>query len=118
MVSLLIVSHSARLAAGVKEFADQVAGGKVQIAAAGGTIDGALGTSVVARRKCSNASSARESSDNACPAIVWACPAVLAWRLSLEGVLANIVSTVSAAATACSGILAARAAWASPICAE
>jgi PTS hybrid protein len=46
MVSLLIVSHSARLAAGVKEFADQVAGGKVQIAAAGGTIDGALGTSV------------------------------------------------------------------------
>jgi dihydroxyacetone kinase phosphotransfer subunit len=46
MVSLLIVSHSARLAAGVKEFADQVAGGKVQIAAAGGAIDGALGTSV------------------------------------------------------------------------
>jgi len=46
MVSLLIVSHSAQLAAGVKEFADQVAGGKVQIADAGGAVDGSLGTSV------------------------------------------------------------------------
>jgi PTS hybrid protein len=46
MVSLLIVSHSAQLAAGVKEFAGQVSGGKVQIADAGGTADGSLGTSV------------------------------------------------------------------------
>jgi PTS hybrid protein len=46
MVSLLIVSHSAQLAAGVKEFADQVGGGKVQIADAGGAADGTLGTSV------------------------------------------------------------------------
>src|SRR6266511_1248579 len=46
MVSLLIVSHSAQLAAGVKEFAAQVSGGRVQIADAGGTADGALGTSV------------------------------------------------------------------------
>ncbi len=46
MVSLLIVSHSAQLAAGVKEFAEQVAGGKVQIADAGGATDGSLGTSV------------------------------------------------------------------------
>jgi dihydroxyacetone kinase phosphotransfer subunit len=46
MVNLLIVSHSAQLAAGVKEFADQVAGAKIKIAAAGGTADGALGTSV------------------------------------------------------------------------
>lgn len=46
MVSLLIVSHSARLAAGVKEFADQVAGGQVQIMAVGGAADGSLGTSV------------------------------------------------------------------------
>jgi dihydroxyacetone kinase phosphotransfer subunit len=45
MVSLLIVSHSARLAAGVKELADQMAGGKVKIAAVGGTEDGSLGTS-------------------------------------------------------------------------
>ena len=46
MVSLLIVSHSTQLAAGVKEFASQVAGGEVQIADAGGTVDGSLGTSV------------------------------------------------------------------------
>jgi dihydroxyacetone kinase phosphotransfer subunit len=46
MVSLLIVSHSAQLAAGVKEFAEQVAGGKVQVADAGGAADGSLGTSV------------------------------------------------------------------------
>jgi phosphoenolpyruvate---glycerone phosphotransferase subunit DhaM len=46
MVSLLIVSHSVQLAAGVKEFAEQVAGGKVQIADAGGAADGSLGTSV------------------------------------------------------------------------
>src|SRR3954468_14974540 len=46
MVSLLIVSHSAQLAAGIKEFAEQVAGGNVQIADAGGAADGSLGTSV------------------------------------------------------------------------
>jgi dihydroxyacetone kinase phosphotransfer subunit len=46
MVNLLIVSHSAQLAAGVKEFADQVAGEKIKIVAAGGTADGGLGTSV------------------------------------------------------------------------
>jgi dihydroxyacetone kinase phosphotransfer subunit len=45
MVSLLIVSHSAKLAEGVKELADQMAGGVVQIATAGGMADGALGTS-------------------------------------------------------------------------
>jgi phosphoenolpyruvate---glycerone phosphotransferase subunit DhaM len=46
MVSLLIVSHSAQLAAGVKEFAEQVSGGKVRIVDAGGAADGSLGTSV------------------------------------------------------------------------
>lgn len=46
MISLLIVSHSAQLAAGVKEFVDQVTQGKVTIAAVGGTAEGALGTSV------------------------------------------------------------------------
>lgn len=44
-VSLVIVSHSARLAAGVAELAGQMAQGKVAIAAAGGTLDDALGTS-------------------------------------------------------------------------
>lgn len=46
MVNLLIVSHSRQLADGVKEFVEQVAGGHIQIGAAGGNIDGTLGTSV------------------------------------------------------------------------
>lgn len=46
MVNLLIVSHSAQLAAGVKEFVDQVARGQITIVAAGGTDDGRIGTSV------------------------------------------------------------------------
>ena len=45
-VSVVIVSHSARLAEGVAELAGQMAQGKVAIAAAGGTSDGTLGTSV------------------------------------------------------------------------
>ena len=45
-VSLVIVSHSAQLAEGVAELAGQMAQGKVAIAVAGGTADGALGTSV------------------------------------------------------------------------
>jgi dihydroxyacetone kinase phosphotransfer subunit len=46
MVSLLIVSHSGQLAAGVKEFCTQVAGDLIKIGAVGGTADGALGTNV------------------------------------------------------------------------
>jgi PTS hybrid protein len=45
-VSLVIVSHSARLAEGVAELAGQMAQGKVAIAVAGGTTEGTLGTSV------------------------------------------------------------------------
>jgi phosphoenolpyruvate---glycerone phosphotransferase subunit DhaM len=45
-VGLVIVSHSSRLAEGVAELAEQMAQGKVAIAAAGGTTDGGLGTSV------------------------------------------------------------------------
>ena len=45
-VGLVIVSHSARLAEGVAELAGQMAQGKVAIAAAGGTAEGSLGTSV------------------------------------------------------------------------
>jgi dihydroxyacetone kinase phosphotransfer subunit len=45
-VGLVIVSHSAQLAEGVAELAGQMAQGKVVIAVAGGTPDGALGTSV------------------------------------------------------------------------
>ncbi|HBY92709.1 MAG TPA: PTS mannose transporter subunit IID, partial [Chloroflexi bacterium] len=42
MVGLLLVSHSARLAAGVRELAQQMAPG-VPIAAAGGTAEGEIG---------------------------------------------------------------------------
>ena len=45
-VGLVIVSHSARLAEGVAELAGQMAQGKVAIAAAGGAVDGSLGTSL------------------------------------------------------------------------
>jgi phosphoenolpyruvate-protein phosphotransferase/dihydroxyacetone kinase phosphotransfer subunit len=44
VVSLVIVSHSAALASGVVELAREMGGGEVQIEAAGGMEDGALGT--------------------------------------------------------------------------
>lgn len=59
-VSLVIVSHSAKLAEGVAELAGQMAQGKVAIASAGGTLDGALGTSV---ERILNALRAVDSSD-------------------------------------------------------
>ena len=45
-VSLVIVSHSCKLAEGVAELAAQMAGEKTIIATAGGAADGSLGTSV------------------------------------------------------------------------
>jgi phosphocarrier protein FPr len=45
MIGLLIISHSALVARGVKELAEQMARGQVRIAAAGGTLEGDLGTS-------------------------------------------------------------------------
>jgi phosphoenolpyruvate---glycerone phosphotransferase subunit DhaM len=44
MVSLLIVSHSPHIATGIKELATQMTGGRVPIAAVGGTSDGRIGT--------------------------------------------------------------------------
>ena len=44
-VSLVIVSHSQKLAEGVAELAAQMANGKTVIATAGGAADGSLGTS-------------------------------------------------------------------------
>ena len=44
-VSLVIVSHSHKLAEGVAELAAQMANGKTIIATAGGAADGSLGTS-------------------------------------------------------------------------
>jgi phosphoenolpyruvate---glycerone phosphotransferase subunit DhaM len=45
-VGIVLVSHSADLAAGTAELADQVSGGEVTIVPAGGTDDGRLGTSI------------------------------------------------------------------------
>jgi len=45
VVGLVLVSHSARLADGLREMVAQVAGDDVPLATAGGTEDGRLGTS-------------------------------------------------------------------------
>jgi dihydroxyacetone kinase phosphotransfer subunit len=45
MIGLLIVSHSAKIADGVRDLAEQVSQGRVPIGAAGGAGDGSLGTS-------------------------------------------------------------------------
>ena len=50
MIGLLIVSHSRRLAEGVRELAAQVGAGQVPIAAVGGLEDGTLGTNAQAIR--------------------------------------------------------------------
>src|SRR5215472_1104497 len=44
-VGIVLVSHSAELAAGTADLAGQMGGGQVRIRAAGGTDDGRLGTS-------------------------------------------------------------------------
>lgn len=46
MIGILIISHSSQVAQGVRALAEQMAKGQVRIAAAGGTLDGDLGTSV------------------------------------------------------------------------
>jgi phosphoenolpyruvate---glycerone phosphotransferase subunit DhaM len=45
-VGIVLVSHSAALAAGTAELAGQVSGGGVAVVPAGGTDDGRLGTSI------------------------------------------------------------------------
>lgn len=47
-VGLVLVSHSGRLAEGVRELAEQVAQGAVPMAAVGGAVDGSLGTNALA----------------------------------------------------------------------
>ena len=47
MVSFIIVSHSEKLAEGVKEMAEEMNSAKVKIRAVGGTGDGRLGTDVI-----------------------------------------------------------------------
>lgn len=50
MVSLVLVSHSKQLAEGVRDLAAQMTQGRVNIAVAGGTSDGRLGTDAIAIR--------------------------------------------------------------------
>jgi phosphoenolpyruvate---glycerone phosphotransferase subunit DhaM len=45
VLGLLIVSHSGKIADGVRDLAEQVSQGRVPIRAAGGASDGSLGTS-------------------------------------------------------------------------
>ena len=45
-VGIVLVSHSSALAAGTAELAGQIGGGSVAIVPAGGTDDGAIGTSI------------------------------------------------------------------------
>ncbi|MBJ7601311.1 MAG: PTS mannose transporter subunit IID [Candidatus Nephthysia bennettiae] len=47
-VGFVLVSHSARLAEGVRELAEQVAQGNVPMVAVGGAEDGSLGTNALA----------------------------------------------------------------------
>lgn len=44
-MGIVLVSHSPLLAAGVRELVEQLGGGSVRVAVAGGTEDGELGTS-------------------------------------------------------------------------
>lgn len=46
MIAILIVSHSAHIARGVKDLADQISQGKVEIFAVGGVDDNTIGTNV------------------------------------------------------------------------
>jgi phosphoenolpyruvate---glycerone phosphotransferase subunit DhaM len=50
-VGIVLVSHSAALAAGAAELAGQVGGGTVAVVPAGGTDDGGLGTSIAKVRR-------------------------------------------------------------------
>ena len=50
-VGIVLVSHSAALAEGAAEVAGQISGGSVIIAAAGGTDDGGIGTSITRVRR-------------------------------------------------------------------
>ena len=59
MIGLLIVSHSAKIAEGTRELAEQMTRGEVPIAAAGGTDDGALGTSADRIRAAADTLAAR-----------------------------------------------------------
>jgi dihydroxyacetone kinase phosphotransfer subunit len=80
MLGLLIVSHSRRLAEGVRELAEQVGNGQVPVAAVGGLDDGSLGTNAEAIRSAAEALTADELL-----VLVDLGSAVLSAEMALEG---------------------------------
>ena len=48
MVGLVVVSHSAKIAEGIKDMVEQLAQGQVRVEAAAGVMDGSLGTDAAA----------------------------------------------------------------------
>jgi dihydroxyacetone kinase phosphotransfer subunit len=51
MVAIIIVSHSRKLAEGLKEVLDQISKGKVKVVAVGGAKDGGLGSNAIEIRE-------------------------------------------------------------------
>ena len=94
LVGIVIVSHSAMIATGVVELAGQMAGSEVRIIAAGGAVDGSLGTDAA------RIAQAIEAADTGAGVVVVADlgSAVIATKLALE-----IVSPELAARTKLSG---------------
>jgi dihydroxyacetone kinase phosphotransfer subunit len=82
-VGLLIVSHSRKVAEGVRDLAEQVAQGHVPIAAVGGTADGSLGTNADAIRAA--AEQLVGASVDGVAVLLDLGSAVLSTELALEG---------------------------------
>jgi phosphocarrier protein FPr len=80
MLGLLIVSHSQKIAEGVRELAEQVGNGQVPIAAVGGLDDGSLGTNAEAIRAAADELAADELL-----VLVDLGSAVLSAEMALEG---------------------------------
>jgi dihydroxyacetone kinase phosphotransfer subunit len=80
LVGIVVVSHSAMIAAGVVDLARQMAGSEVRIVAAGGAADGSLGTDA------DRIAAAIEQADSGAGVVVLADlgSAVLATKLALD----------------------------------
>jgi dihydroxyacetone kinase phosphotransfer subunit len=82
-VGLLIVSHSRKVAEGVRELAEQVAQGHVPIAAVGGMADGSLGTNAEEIRRA--AEQLASASVDGVVVLLDLGSAVMSTELALEG---------------------------------
>lgn len=86
MIGLLIVSHSRKVAEGVRDLAEQVAQGQVPIAAVGGMDDGSLGTNAEAIR-----AAADQLTVDGLVVLVDLGSAVMSAEMALEGYAAPYV---------------------------